>query len=613
MRSACLFSGTLIETPEVNNMEWMICFFLCAAVLLLGFLTVLLQGVFRIKKLQRVNGFRLLFAAVAVSSVVLFVPFYFHQFQVYDCSWFEALMIVLYNTIRLFLVNGEYELLAQILPTQPQWLNDGYTFLYSVLLILAPVMTFGFALSFIQNLSARLRYVLRFGSNLCIFSELSEKSLALATSMDREIGGYCFVFTGVTREEEKQDLLLRANALGAICFADDISAVRLSFHSKKKEMRFFLIREDETDNVTQALKLTREYRDRERTWIYVFSTHASGELLLSSACDSGEDTRPVRVKVRRINRIRSLIYRTLLDTGVANIFEAARQEGEHRHINALVVGMGAHGAQMIKALSWYGQMTGYRLTIHATDISPTAHERLYSACPELFAPSLNHHFDIPGEVGCSITLHPETDVHSSRFQTLLEGLPPVTYVFVALGNDEANIAAAAHLRSLLEGMGLHPAIQTVVYDSQMKNALQGVRNYKNQSYDIDFIGDLESSYSQKVILGTDLEQEALTRHMLYGKEADFWQFDYNYNSSVASAIHLSAKQALQLPGIHQKPAQRSESDRQMLRVLEHCRWNAYMRSEGYCYAPVRNDLAKKHPCLVPFDRLPLKEQEKDDV
>ena len=37
-----------------------------------------------------------------------------------------------------------------------------------------------------------------------------------------------------------------------------------------------------------------------------------------------------------------------------------------------------------------------------------------------------------------------------------------------------------------------------------------------------------------------------------------------------------------------------------------------MRSAGYSYAPVRNDLAKQHNCLVPFDDLPESEKEKDD-
>ena len=42
--------------------------------------------------------------------------------------------------------------------------------------------------------------------------------------------------------------------------------------------------------------------------------------------------------------------------------------------------------------------------------------------------------------------------------------------------------------------------------------------FKGQKYDIDFIGDIKSSYSEKVILGSDVEAVALARHMRWGDE-----------------------------------------------------------------------------------------------
>ena len=65
-------------------------------------------------------------------------------------------------------------------------------------------------------------------------------------------------------------------------------------------------------------------------------------------------------------------------------------------------------------------------------------------------------------------------------------------------------------------------------------------------------------------------------------------------------------------------AERTEEEKQLLRVIEHRRWNAYMRAEGYCYSgsrdkQSRNDLAKLHNDLVPFDLLTEEEKAKDDV
>ena len=52
-------------------------------------------------------------------------------------------------------------------------------------------------------------------------------------------------------------------------------------------------------------------------------------------------------------------------------------------------------------------------------------------------------------------------------------------------------------------------------------------------------------------------------------------------------------------------------------MLEHNRWNAYMRSEGYVYGGTpepegRNDLAKMHNCLVRFELLSPEDKAKDD-
>lgn len=92
---------------------------------------------------------------------------------------------------------------------------------------------------------------------------------------------------------------------------------------------------------------------------------------------------------------------------------------------------------------------------------------------------------------------------------------------------------------------------------------------------------------------------------------------FTYRSSIASVIHHRLKLRLGVPGADKPPAERTEEEKQLLRVIEHRRWNAYMRTEGYCYSgstdpASRNDLGKLHNCLVPFDELSEKEKAKDD-
>ena len=133
-------------------------------------------------------------------------------------------------------------------------------------------------------------------------------------------------------------------------------------------------------------------------------------------------------------------------------------------------------------------------------------------------------------------------------------------------------------------------------------------------------------------INSDLEDKALERHLAYIKqvvenegltgeerekkiakeEESFWKYDYNYRSSIASVIHRKFKIECKVPGIDKAPAERSENENNFFREMEHKRWNAYVRSEGFVYAKVRDKLAKTHNLLVPFEDLPYEEKIKDD-
>ena len=115
-----------------------------------------------------------------------------------------------------------------------------------------------------------------------------------------------------------------------------------------------------------------------------------------------------------------------------------------------------------------------------------------------------------------------------------------------------------------------------------------------------------------------METLALARHLKWGEAHQFWQYNYNYKSSIASVIHSEMKRACGIPDIELPPAERKDEARKTaIRMLEHRRWNAYMRSEGYIWSKdieksSRNNLAKLHNFLVPFSELPDSEKKKDD-
>lgn len=597
-------------------MEWTIFLIISAICLISSIVLAIIRAKSKYKSGRLLDPSKILFAGVIVSSVILFLPIYFNTFKSCDCGIFETVLIAIHNMIRLFIVDGEFGFITSNLVGVPTLIFKGYTTLFSILFVLAPILTFGFVLSFFKNISAYKRYITHYNSDVFIFSELNEKSLALAKSLHKNNSkNRFFVFTDVFEKEEEQsyEFVEKAKELGAVCFKKDIVTIDFSFHSKKSNLSFFAIGEDQSENICQALKIVDNLKYRDKTNLYVFSTQVEAEMLLAHAFNGADNG--IKIKVRRVNEVQSLITRNLYENGYEKIFESAYDDSEVKKINAVVIGMGQHGTEMTKALSWFCQMDGYLVEINAFDLDLNVNERFTAECPELM--KFSGVLDVAGEAKYTINIHSGVNVDTVAFDKHIQSLPRTTYVFVALGNDEKNISTAVKLRSLFERIGYNPEIQAVVYNSDKKEALTGIANFKGQEYKIDFIGDMKSSYSEEVILDSDVEEEALKRHMKWGNESEFWQYNYNYKSSIASAIHRKMKILCGMPGIEKDPKDRAEDELWNLRILEHNRWNAYMRSEGYVYGGTveksgRNDLAKMHNCLVPFSELPLKEQEKDD-
>ncbi len=577
---------------------------------------------YKIPKIK--DSSQIILVGVVASSIVLFIPIYFNVFKTSGCNVFETIFIAIHNMIRLFVVDGDFEFITANVTELPDEIAKGYTVLFSILFVMAPILTFGFVLSFFKNLSAYRRYIMYLNKDVYIFSELNDKSIALAKSLYENGTSNCLIFADV--RDDNSELFEKAEKLGAIKFKKDILSVYFSIHSPKKELNFFAISDDENKNTSVALRLIEKFKSCANTNLYVFSSSVESEMIFFNTFKNGEkaegdseENNLYKIKVRRVNDVQSLILRNLYDVGYEKIFASAYDGDDgNKKINAIVIGMGKHGTEMTKALSWFCQMDDYDLRIDSFDMDENAESRFVSECPELMSEKFNGKFDIKGEAKYEIRIHSGYDAFTKKFDDYLMTLPKATYVFVALGNDEKNISIAVKMRSLCSRIGIYPEIQSVVYSSDKKEALSGVVNSRGQKYDIDFMGDLNSSYSERVILKSEIERLALERHMNYGAdESQFWQYNYNYKSSVASVIHKNLKIKCKMPGIEKDPKDREEKDLWRIRIVEHMRWNAYMRSEGFSYSQSiekssRNDLAKLHNYLVEFDKLPIEEQIKDD-
>ena len=487
---------------------WLTFLILSFGVALVPVVAMIFDSVHSIKKIK-IKPLTALSVGVLISAMLMFFPMHLSDTSIDSMRGLRAFFLSVFNSMQLFTAGCEFEVVEQGLTNCPDWLDSICQVWSSILFVAAPVLTFGFVLSLFKKLSANIKYIFSFFGSVYVFSELNDKSLILANDIKKTNKKAVIVFTDVFEENEETsyELIEKAKKIRAICFKSDILVVEFKNHSKNKPIYFFAIGEDETENLNQSLKLIEKYKNRENTRIYVFSTKIESGILLSST-DKG------KMRVRRINEVQSLINHLLYKKG-KRIFKTAKENSDGtKDISIVIIGMGRHGTEMVKALSWYGQMDGYNLEINAFDKDPLAEEKFTALAPELMSPAYNG-THIHGEAQYKITIHPNSDVETITFVNEIKKISNATYVLVALGDDDVNIRTAINLRMHFERMKISPVIQAIVYNSQQKKALDGIKNFAGQDYNIEFIGDLESSYVEKVIIDSDLEKEALDHHQSY--------------------------------------------------------------------------------------------------
>ncbi|MBR5265858.1 MAG: hypothetical protein IKV63_04510 [Clostridia bacterium] len=586
-------------------MEWKLAFWASLIVLVLSGI-----GAYRMRRTKNkiIRPFNIITGGVFLSVVLIIMPVYINRFAGGQVMWVRTILMSCYNTVKIFLVDGELDIVTEGVMTGSQCLNQLYTILASILYVAAPALSFSIVLSFFKNIAAYRHFIASRSKDMYIFSDLSDRSIALASDiMSNNKMGRAVVFCDVNDET---DIALREKAdnIGAICFKKEIEEIDFTMRKRRKSLNFIVMNENENTNVMVAMHLIAKYKNQDNVHLHAFYTGLSRELQIAAA-DKG------KMRVRRIDDTRSVIHHILYTEGTKFFESAVPQENGKKRITAVIVGMGTYGMAMLKALAWYCQMDGYEINIHAFDKDKMAYDKLCVQAPELMSEKYNGVY-VEGEGAYSISVYPETDVDTKSFADKIYAIDDITYAIVALGNDEKNIETAAYLRMLFERKKDKPVIQAIVRDSDKKNALKDVTNYAGQRYDIDFIGDLEAVYCEDVIIDTELEKDALGRHLKWGKENEFWDYEYNYRSSIAAAIHLRAKQACGIPGANKTTDQLTTEERDNLEAIEHKRWNVYMRSEGYVYSgsrdrSSRNHLAKTHCDLVDFDSLSEEDKRKD--
>lgn len=568
--------------------------------------------------------FQIFLIGFFIATALLFIPIYYHNYFLMENGFgklSKVILLSIHNTMRLFILDGDFQIVKDTITKAA--LGDPLTKVYSlymaILFVAAPVLTAGFVLSFFKNVASSVRYFFQPKSDIYIMSQLNECSIALArdilTNPDIE-GEKLVLFADVFEKEEEEnfELVQQAKRLGAICFRKDITELGLRPYKNKIMRKFYFLGDNEDENVKHALKLIARCRQRKcyntkNTQFYVLSNSIESEALLNSI-DNGN------MRVRRVRQSRNLALDVLRKY---SIFKTDVKRGDKKLINIVIVGLGGYGVELLKSICWCGQMDGYLLQIHVFDREKDCEGKIRGFAPELIK---YNHRTIEGEPFYDIYFYDEIDVTKQIFLEKLSAIKDITKVYVTLGDDELNIETAMRMRmqfgrDAICANGSIPPIFTVVYSSLKSETFEqnnGLQSIKGDDYGIQFIGSMGEKYSLRAIEQEELEADGLEVHLFWVKnapadkvqksQAAYEKFEYYRRASAAQALHIRFREDLGLL---------YEDDLEKGKILEHKRWNAYMRAEGYVFGKETNDIAKTHNNLKPYCQLLEHERKKDIV
>ncbi len=494
---------------------------------------------------------------VFASVFCLFIPVYYTSYPFGDAySFVRPILLAIHTSFRIFILDGDFDIVVDALLDQSTWLRVCWSFYAAMLYVAAPVLTFTNVLSLFKNVKGECRYVLRRTGKHYIMSELNAKSIALAKSIRKKNADAVIVFTDVFGHNEEQgyELLAQAGDMKAICLKKDITHVDIT--SRKDDVEIFLIGNDESENLSQAVKITTDLNrknTKHNVKVFVFSTKPGAahivdsikyENLLehASRCGYGEKS----FKLRRIDEKQQLIWNTIPEM---NLYQLA--DRHDKTLSVMIVGFGSYGEAFFKTLVWYCQFEGYKLQIHVLDKQgdPESGKNHIQAiinrtCPELLKKNRS---ESGGDAQYDIEIFPGVDVLTSDLDEMIayqgddpekmavsQRLKSTNLVFVSLGDDDLNIEVSIYLRSLFDRVNGVTAkrgidwndeavdIYSVVFDDQKSKILYNKKfadgnehlllNHKNIPYHIHFIGSMSSQFDYGNIYDAVLEQRANKHH-----------------------------------------------------------------------------------------------------
>ena len=529
---------------------------------------------------------------------------------------------------------------------------------------------------------------LRFWKHICYFSELNPESISLAKSIRNSDGKErkaLFVFCSADPDDDDilSERIEQARELGATLTRISLGDLKLTRRIGKK--MFFLTGKDD-DNLAILSGFAEEERAarlKENDVIYVFANDNYGTLIEKTVRDKinrtlngipeKEPLVPDKLKKKAtlfcVNRYKNLVYNLLEKEP---LFTALNEENEDLKI--AIFGSGKIGTEMFLASYWCGQMLDRKLKITVVSAEKESHFRsridhinseILKSCepnPDkkllkinekgAFAESYCSFEFVNDNVyldGLDILLAPSEEKENTS-GGINGNLADFDYFVVALGSDKRNMEVAEQIRRIVtvkssvnRKAGVKVPIACAIWSNELSETIGKTENTDSMKAVIIPFGSMESSFNIDQVSLDAIREQAYSTHETYERivfnqknnKKKYEQDPYAYWANVSRAIHLIYKaKCVSMDTDEYLAEAKSGSDfnskRHELAWLEHRRWCAFMRTEGFrcpttdeesAYIAMLPDDAddigknkgmhknielKLHPCIVECDKIGIK-------
>jgi hypothetical protein len=222
------------------------------------------------------------------------------------------------------------------------------------------------------------------------------------------------------------------------------------------------------------------------------------------------------------------------------------------------------------------------------------------------------------------------DIDTQQIEDLLQKLEKqgksaynqnITAIIISYEQQSQNLTASLQLRIKTQQTRLALAPIFVSMTQDIKELSVSIEQTPHFDQVVQHFGQLEQTCNWQQIVETSSDNLAEFLHNEYNKHygthkkwSELTESYRDANRTVAD--HLPVKLASLEYNIPKDPSNWSQQvdlteNLELMAELEHNRWYAERKLNGWQYGETRNDNHKIHPCLVPYEQLPEQEKQKD--